>query len=557
VRLSRESSTTGRVDCALNTVVSVRAKTPLYTTLLATLSRSLLIRMIYYDCNAGYTAGKGFHPVTRVLLRNLTVELPDGGFASRDLRISGGVIVDVSETRSGQDDFDEYDMSGHLGVAGLANCHTHSNENWFRGLFDNLPLEPWMIYSYPTLFAPVPDERDVYLRTVIGAMEAARTGTTAIVDFIYEFTGFTEARLAAMVSAYRDVGIRALICLAIADRPFEETVVLDHSLLDEQTRRELNATAPMSSDESMDMARALVEKFHDPQNGIAIGLGPSGPQRCTDTMLMASRSLADELDLQIHTHVLETKMQRRSGMDLYGKSIVGHLADIGFLSPRTHLVHGVWLDENDAKTLSGTGATVVHNPISNLKLGSGVSPITLLRKHGVPVSLGTDGMCAGDGQNMFEAVKLAGILHKVEPIPYRNWIGGRQAWDIATRGGSVATGGAGQRGVIAVGQQADILMLDLDDYAFTPLNDPMVHLTLQIPTQALTHVMVAGRFVMQDRLLTGVKEPELLDEIRRKGPGIVAAHHEAFAFGDRLIPSLEAGWQEVLAWDAPLSSYLR
>ncbi|AQA03377.1 hypothetical protein BVC93_14210 [Mycobacterium sp. MS1601] len=495
--------------------------------------------------------------MTRVLLRNLTVELPDGRFAPRNLQIVDGSIAAITETSDVPAGFANHDMSGQLGVAGLANCHTHSNENWFRGLFDNLPLEPWMIYSYPTLFAPEPSEQDVYLRTMVGAMEAARTGTTAVVDFIYEFTGFTEARLAAMVRAYRDVGIRALICLAIADRPFEDTVILDRTRLSDETRRKLNAHPPMSSAESMDLIRAMVSKFHDPANGIAIGLGPSGPQRCTDTMLLESRALADELDLQIHTHVLETKMQRRSGMDLYGKSIVGHLGDIGFLSPRTHLVHGVWLNEDDADTLAGTGATVVHNPISNLKLGSGVSPITVLRERGVPVSLGTDGMCAGDGQNMFEAVKLAGILHKVEPVPYARWIGGRQAWEIATLGGAVATGAAGQRGSISVGQQADILMLDLNDYAFTPLNDPMLHLTLQIPTQALTHVMVAGRFVMEARVLTGVNEVQLLDEIRGRAGDVVAAHKEAFDFGDQLIPSLAAGWEEVLAWDASTNSYLR
>lgn len=495
--------------------------------------------------------------MTSVLLHNLTVELPGGQWARRDLLVADGVIAAIGDALEPPAGTEVHDMTGRLGVAGLANCHTHSNENWFRGLYDNLPLEPWMIYSYPSLYAPAPTDRDVYLRTLISAMESARTGTTTVVDFIYEFTGFTENRLAAMVRAYRDVGIRALICLAIADRSFEDTVVLDRSLLSDDARGRLNATATMSSAESMDLVRAMVDRFHDPANGIAIGLGPSGPQRCTDTMLLESRSLADELDLQIHTHVLETKMQRRTGIDMYGKSIVSHLSDIGFLSARTHLIHGVWLTEDDAATLAGTGASVVHNPISNLKLGSGISPITALRDHGVPLSLGTDGMCAGDGQNMFEAVKLASILHKVEPIPYTSWIGGRQAWEIATVGGATATGAVGQRGSIEVGQQADILMLNLDDYAFTPLNDPMLHLALQIPTQALTHVMVDGRFVMKDRALSGVNEVDLLAEIRQRGGSIVADHKDAFAFGEQLIPSLDAGWREVLAWDASTNSYLR
>lgn len=493
----------------------------------------------------------------RVILQNLMIELEGGTHGTRDIAIRDGVIEAVEAGIAVEVGDDVRDYSGHLAAPGLANCHTHSNENWFRGRFDNLPLEPWMIYSYPTLYGPAPTERDVYLRTLVGAMEAARTGTTCIVDFIYEFTGFTEARLGAMVAAYRDVGIRAQICLAIADRPYSQTVILNDELFPESVRAQLESEPPMGSSESLDLVREMVAKFHDPDNGIYIGLGPSGPQRCTDEMLRGSADLADELDLQIHTHVLETKMQLRSGTELYGKSIVEHLGDIGFLSPRTHLVHGVWLSNNDIDILAATGATVVHNPISNLKLGSGVSPVTELRKRGVSVSLGTDGMCAGDGQNMFEAVKLASILHKVEPVHYSEWIGAHEAWKIATIGGSAATGALGIRGEIKVGQQADILVLDLSDSAFTPLNDPKLHLALQIPTRALSYVYVRGEMIVRDGKLVGVDERALLQEVRERSGSVLDAHADAFAFGDALLPSLAAGWDSVLKWDAPVNSYLR
>ncbi|MCV7180414.1 amidohydrolase [Mycolicibacterium murale] len=474
----------------------------------------------------------------------------------RDIVIADGVITEIGTNVAAVDDDEILELAGHLVIPGLANCHTHSNENWFRGKFDNLPLEPWMIYAYPTAFGPAPTPRDVYLRTLIGAIEAARTGTTCVVDFIYEFAGYTEERLGAMVQAYRDVGIRAQICIAIADRPFRDTVILDEKLLPAEAVRVLDAEPIWSSDDSLSFVRRMVEKFHDPQGGIAIGLGPSGPQRCTDEMLTGSRRLADELDLQIHTHVLETKMQRRSGLDMYGKSIVAHLADIDFLSPRTHLVHGVWLSDEDVDILAGSGASVVHNPISNLKLGSGVSPITALRTKGVPVSLGTDGMCAGDGQNMLEAMKLAAILHKVEAIPYSEWLGGRDSLEMATLGGAVATGGKGQRGRIEVGQQADLLVFDMDDYAFTPLNEPILHVTLQIPTQALTHVFVRGEVVVEHRRLTGLNEKEVLREARERATEVLEEHTRAFDFGDLLIPSLSAGWQGALAWDSPVNRYL-
>lgn len=494
--------------------------------------------------------------MARVVLRAVTVEVEPKIYGVRDIAIADGTISAIEKEIPVVAGDQVHDLKAHFVIPGLANCHTHSNENWFRGKFDNLPLEPWMTYAYPALYAPPSTAREVYLRTLIGAIEAARTGTTSVVDFIYEHAGFTEERIEAMVRAYRDVGIRAQLCIAIADRPYQETVVLDSDLLPDEVVEALERQTAWSSEESMAFVRSMVAKFHDPAHGISIGLGPSGPQRCTDQMLRDSRDLAEELDLQIHTHVLETKMQRQTGMDLYGKSIVEHLADIDFLSPRTHLVHGVWLDDNDVEILARTGATIVHNPISNLKLGSGVSPVTALREGGVPVSLGTDGMCAGDGQNMLEAMKLAGILHKSEPIAYNRWLGARDALEMATVGGSLAMGAAGLRGVIAVGQQADILAFDLNNYAFTPLNDPVVHVALQIPTQALTHVFVGGELVFADNELCHVDESALLQEVRDIGERVVADHQEAFAFGDALLPSLAAGWERVRTSDLSLHRQL-
>jgi cytosine/adenosine deaminase-related metal-dependent hydrolase len=489
------------------------------------------------------------------LLRNALVDTGGGVFAARDISIRDGRIEAVSASLQTSDYDEVLDLSGHAAIPGLLNCHTHSNENWFRGRFDNLPLEPWMLFSYPVLYGPAPTARDVYLRTLIGAMEMIRTGTTYVVDFIYEFAGLTEERLQAMVDAYRHAGMRALICLAVADRSYHETVVLAEDLLPDDVAKTLKDNPPPTAGEWLSLARDMVRRFHRPDSGIAIGIGPSGPQRCSDELLLGARALADELDLQVHTHVLETKMQASSGRLLYGTTIVAHLERIGFLSPRTHLVHGVWLTDGDIASLARTGATVVHNPISNLKLGSGISSIGKLLRRGVTVSLGTDGMCAGDGQNMFEALKLASILHKVDGSSYENWVGAREAWRIACDGGAAAVGSRGWVGRLAPGHAADIVCLDLSDPAFIPLNDPLLHLSLQIPTQALRHVMVAGDWAMRDRALARLDERAILTEVADRAPTVLQHHGDAFAFGDALLPSLREGWERTLAADLGVNAY--
>src|SRR5690348_14855890 len=199
----------------------------------------------------------------------------------------------------------------------MVNAHNHSNENWFRGLWDNLPLEPWMLFSYPVLAAPRQSPREVYVRTLLGGIEMLRTGATCVVDFLYELQGFSDELLAAVVQAYRDLGLRAVIALAIADRAYHETVVLDERLVEPELIERLERDRPPAWPESEAFVRQAVERFHRPDEGISICPAPSGPQRCTDELLGGAAALADELDLPIHIHVLETRMQALSGRRMY------------------------------------------------------------------------------------------------------------------------------------------------------------------------------------------------------------------------------------------------
>ena len=430
-------------------------------------------------------------------------------------------------------------------VPGMVNAHAHSNENWFRGLWDNLPLEPWMLFSYPVLAAPAQTGDEIYLRTLLGGIELLRSGATTVVDFLYD----TEEALEPVVRAYRDLGLRALIAIGMSDRAYHETVVLDEALVSRGLIERLEREKPPSWDEWSDVTRRAVERFHRPDDGISICPAPSGPQRCTDGMLADCAALADELDLMIHIHVLETRMQAVSGRRMYGATLPEHLDSLGFLSPRVCFEHGIWLSPSDVELVRDRGVTIVHNPVSNMKLGSGIAPVPELLRHGVNVALGTDGMCSNDGNDMYATLKTAALLHKLWEVDYEQWLGAGEAWALATAGGAIAAGDPSGLGSIEPGRRADLVLLDLDSLVFTPLNDPLRQLALGSTTLAVRSVMVGGEWRVRDRVVTGVDEAAVLAEGRTRGAEIVARHDEGFAVGRELLASLRAGWLEAMQTD--------
>ena len=441
------------------------------------------------------------------------------------------------------------DCSRFAVVPGMVNAHNHSNENWFRGKWDNLPLEPWMLFSYPALAAPAQTPDEIYLRTLLGAIEQLRSGATCVVDFLYELDGFTDDSLQAVVRAYRDVGLRALIALGIGDRAYHETVVLDEGLVSRDLIDRLERDKPPTWEEWERFVRGAVEKFHRPDEGISVCPAPSGPQRCTDEMLVGCADLAEELDLPIHIHVLETRMQAVSGERMYGKTLVEHMDAIGFLGPRVCFAHGIWLTPGDIELVRDRDVSIAHNPVSNIKLGSGIAAVPLLLAGGVNVALGTDGMSSNDGLDMFASLKQAALLHKLWGIDYERWTGAAEAWQLATIGGGRVAGDAGGLGLIAPGRRADLVLLDLESHVFTPLNDLLRQIAYGSTTLAVRSVLVGGEWKLRDGELTTLNEREVLAQAREVGREIVGRFDEAFELGRQLLTPLRSGWLEALRRD--------
>ena len=484
-----------------------------------------------------------------VVLKNGLVDVGGGEFKRADVAIEAGRIASVGDGASGGE---VVDCTRFAVVPGIINSHNHSNENWFRGRFDNLPLEPWMLFSYPVFANPVQSDRELYVRTLLGGMEMIRSGATCVVDYVYELAGWTEESIGAVARAYRDLGLRAVIVIGMSDRSYDEVVVLDLNLVSPELRERFGTDKLPPWPEWETFSRYAVENYHRPDEGISIGLGQSGPQRCTDEMLAACAALADELDLTIHIHVLETRMQALSGMKMYGKSLPAHMHEIGFLGPRVSFEHGIWLTEADIQLVRETRTSITHNPISNMKLGSGIAPIPVLLEAGVNVAMGSDGISSNDGNDLYATLKVAGLLHKLWEIDYEQWLGAREAWQMATRGGAQAAGDD-DLGRLEPGRRADLVLLDLESRVFTPLNDPLNQLVLCSSTTAVVSTMVGGRWVLRDREVTGVDEEAILAEGRELGRSVVERHGEAWELGGRILASLRGGWLETLRTDVGIN----
>jgi 5-methylthioadenosine/S-adenosylhomocysteine deaminase len=478
------------------------------------------------------------------MLENGLVDVGGGAFRRSNLAIAEGRIV-----ASAPADAEQLDCSRYLVVPGMVNAHNHSNENWFRGMWDNLPLEPWMLFSYPALAAPAQTPDEIYLRTVLGAIEQLRSGATCVVDFLYELDGFTEDTLDAVVRAYRDVGLRALIALGIGDRAYHETVVLEEGLVSRELVDRLERDTPPPWEEWERFVRSAVDRFHRPDEGVSICPAPSGPQRCTDEMLVGCAALADELDLPIHIHVLETRMQAVSGQKMYGKTLVEHMDAIGFLGPRVCFAHGIWLTPGDIEIVRDRDVSIAHNPVSNMKLGSGIAAVPTLLAEGVNVALGTDGMSSNDSLDMFASLKQAALLHKLWGIDYESWTGALEAWRLATIGGARPAGDADGLGRLEPGRRADVVLLDLESHVFTPLNDPLRQLAFGSTAPAVDSVLVGGEWKVREGRVVTVDEADVLTQAREVGSEIVVRFDEAFELGRRLLAPLRGGWLEALRTD--------
>jgi 5-methylthioadenosine/S-adenosylhomocysteine deaminase len=479
------------------------------------------------------------------LFRNALVLAMDDEHRAEPFRADVLVVADridaVGPALEVPDGATVLDATDRVIMPGLVNAHVHSWEALFKGRYDNLPLELWMLLSYPILGLEPMSERLVYLRTLLVGMESLRNGATCLLDDVIESPTQSLAALDAVFRGYEDIGIRANCSGNIVNRPYIDSIPFAAEVLPADLLAKARDRRPRSTDEYLDFSREALARYDGRAGRLRYVIAPSGPQRCTDDLFVAANELSAQHDTTFHVHVLETKMQAVTGREFYGCTLVEYLDRLGVLSDRATLAHGIWLTDSDIARLGEVGASVAHNPISNLKLGSGIAAWRALADAGVNLALGSDGLSSNDSARMFDVVKSAALLHKVTNPEYRSWPTAAEVLWAATRGGARSARLAGEVGAIAPGYKADFVLLDLRSLNFTPLNDVASHLVYVENGDSITEVWVNGQPVVRDGRCLLIDEQAVLDELR----GLAAEYLERYAKIEELNQAFEPYFAEI------------
>ena len=436
---------------------------------------------------------------TQVTLRDVRAcDVGSSDDARVDIFVSAGVIQAVLPTGAREPRGDVIEGDGALVLPGLINAHAHSHEYFMRGQVSGLPLEPYILRISPRLAkAELPSPSDVYDRTLATCADMLLGGITSVADDV-EHSAFTDEYVDAVLQAYQDSGLRARVSILMEDLGWLRSIPFISELMAPEMAVVASGSTAFGVDEQarLSLYRRELERW---QSSRLVGLmvAPSAPQRSSVGFLRRLWSLAEEYDVPFHIHVQESLTQAVSGPLFFGKSMVQYLDEIGCLGRRTMVAHGVWLDDADVATLGERDATVVHNPVSNLKLGSGVARTRCLLDHGVHVALGCDGYTCNDSQDMFEAMKFASLLSNIASVDPDEWVGPHEAFRMAT---CVPALGLMESPGLQAGGRADLVVLDPFAPALLTVGKDIVGQVVFCAKRGdVRDVIVDGRLVVRNR----------------------------------------------------------
>lgn len=364
------------------------------------------------------------------------------------------------------DGAEEIDASRRLLHPGLINAHTHGHGNLSRFMGDRWTLE-LLLAASPWITALESAEQK-RLSGTIGAAEMVLKGCTAVYDLFVEVPGPTRDGIAAVAEAYRAVGMRTVIVPMVADLTLYQAVPALQAALPEPLQAGTAALRLPPWQEQIGELRAIARDWRFDRDWRRPAVAPTIPLHCADPFLVAPRLGGRVRDGAAQPH-RRRQIQVVTAARRYGRTMVAHLDVLGLLGPRFTAARGVWLDAEDMGLLARHGASVAHNPASNMRLGIGVADMAAMLAAGINVGLGTDATTFSDNLNMYSAMQFAGAgSHARGPDPAQ-WVTAAQVVTAATTGSAQAIGFANM-GRIAPGYVADIVLLDLDAPTLIPLN---------------------------------------------------------------------------------------
>ncbi len=375
------------------------------------------------------------------------------------------------------------DGEGKIAMPGLINCHTHAAMTLFRGIAEDKELDAWLRETIWPLEAKLKPQ-DIYHGTLLGCIEMIKSGTTCFSDMYFHENMVAKAVI--------ETGLRCVLSPGIIEAGRK---MLGRILL----RSAIN----------------IIKEYGRIADGrISAMLGPHAVYTCSPQLLKRIGEESMKFNVGIHIHLAETESSAATARKLYKKSEVELLGELGLLSPKLLAAHCVHLSDADVNLMAKHDVKVSYNPISNMKLASGIPRIKDLLDAGITVGLGTDGPASNNSLDMFETMKVAALLQKVKYGDPRV-MPAKKIVEMATIDGARALGLDSLIGSLEVGKRADLILIDVNKPHLTPLRNPYAALVYSAHGSDVSTVIVDGRIIMEEREIKNVNELEIMSESER------------------------------------------
>lgn len=397
---------------------------------------------------------------------------------------------------------EHFDADGHVVMPGMVNAHTHLFQTFFRGLADDLALLDWLEQCiWPG--AGHMDAAAARAAAAVGLIENLRSGVTTVIDHQYIHPGADADSIDdAVASAAHDLGIRLVLAHGWADRNYHPPLTSDAGTVERRLT-------------------ALAERWGS-EDTIRIENGPLIPWGCSDDGMRSTVAAARGLGAGTHVHCAETQIEVEMNLAERGMRHVHWLDEIGALGPDVQLAHAIWLDDGELDLIAARDAVVVHCPVSNMYLASGVARILEMRARGITIALASDGPGSNNRQDMFEVMKTAVLLQKVshlDPMAVQP----SDVLTMACRGGARAAQQAAPAGTISSGAPADLVVVDLNSVFCQPVHRLDSALVFNCSPDRVRHVMVGGQWRMFNRHIVGLDEAAVLADAIQQARSVAQA----------------------------------
>ena len=432
-----------------------------------------------------------------VVIRKCTLlTMSDRGVIRQGLiAIKDGSIIYVGrEVKAPSFEADKIiDGSGKIAMPGLINCHTHAAMSLFRSIAEDKELSVWLREVIWPLESKLKPE-DVYYGTLLSCVEMIKSGTTCFSDMY-----FHEDMVAKAVI---ESGLRCVLSPGIIEAGQK---ILGRILLREAVK--------------------IAKKYRGDSYGrISVMLGPHALYSCSPQLLRRVSEEAKALNIGVHIHLAESEDDSANIKNLYGKSEVELLNDIGLLRPNLLAAHCIHLSDQDVMLMAKRDVKVVYNPVSNMKLASGIPKVKDLLDAGLTVSLGTDGPASNNSLDMFDTMKFATLLQKAK---YRDprVLPAKKVIEMATIDGARALGLSDFIGSLEVNKRADIILIDVEKPHLTPMHDIYATLVYSARGSDVDTVIVDGKVLMENRNVNTLNEHEIIKKAEERIQGLLNRRH--------------------------------